>query len=76
MWGIRFDLKYSFPLLKYDDVRDSKILISMNSSTSFDRCDSMFVADFLRFDSMVAEEMKRSQESIQQLYNTIGGFTR
>lgn len=75
MWGIRFEQRYLYPLLSNNVVTELKILISMNSSTSFNECDRLFVSQFLKFDSMIAQKIKRNQESISQLYGTLGSFT-
>lgn len=56
-------MTYLFPTLSDLEVTDTRIEISMNSSTSFMECDRLFLRDFFRFDKRVAEHIK-SKDSV------------
>jgi hypothetical protein len=50
-------------ILSDSDIIDTRIEISMNSSTSFMECDRLFLRDFFRLDKRVAEHIK-SKDSV------------
>lgn len=56
-------MTYLFPTLSDLEVTDTRIEISMNSSTSFMECDRLFLRDFFLFDKRVAEHIK-SKDSV------------
>ena len=49
------------------DVARLKIVISMNSSTSFTECDRLFIRDFLLYDKMITEKIKSENDAIDAL---------
>lgn len=65
--GTSFDPNSFFPLMSDVDVARLKIVISMNSSTSFTECDRLFIRDFLLYDKMITEKIKSENDAIDAL---------
>lgn len=54
------------------DVMKLKILISMNSSTSFIECDRLFMTEFLGFDRAIADKIRSENESYEAIQKQLG----
>lgn len=52
-----------------EDVARLKIVISMNSSTSFTECDRLFLRDFLLYDKIITEKIKAENDALDALNN-------
>lgn len=49
------------------DVAKLKIVISMNSSTSFTECDRLFIRDFLLYDKMITDKIKAENDAVDAI---------
>jgi hypothetical protein len=49
------------------EVARLKIVISMNSSTSFTECDRLFIRDFLLYDKMITDKIKAENDAMEAI---------
>jgi len=57
-----------------DSIRESKSLISLNSSNSFSDCDGMFIPDFVKLDEVVKQTLDKKAEDAQDMLDSIASM--
>ena len=74
-WGIRFNLRYIFPIISDDKVREARAFISTHTANSIEVCDRMFVPDFLHLYNEVGEIHKNKQKNLEFLIQNFNNIS-
>ena len=66
-------MKYMFPSMKIENLRQAKVNISIHTSNSFSDCERMFIPDFLELNEELGKYLEKKEEDEANLLENMTG---